>query len=316
MQLQRFGYAETQTLTKVKWRPKSDPLQSSPSNEGLLVASSALALLSLNPAYRVFSSLALRSIALFSASASLMNNEDDDKATTTAKCLKVAALTLGIATFAFNTPTLIVASLTIDACVQGMELVKSEGGIKTWTHLTTLISNVLIMKYIQTPAYSFALLAIGINAVALIVISGYTTFKSDQSIISKLCYVILAGVSAYQVGNMLSHNIPKTVRLDAPFTNTTDKELTIYDGDPSQEPDFNRYMKLLRPGDSIDPNQYGEGFWNFNVIYDWKLVDKPGYQAWAPDHWASMSQLHTVTVTPTLSPQELFQMPVGGIVLQ
>lgn len=172
-------------------------------HKGLLLLTTALAILGAIPPLRLFASIALRATALLSSTTACVDNWKAD--TTFEKIMKVAKMTgvaLGLAGMAAASPLVLIASLAADVGIQALEMVKAfykgEDG-KGCIHLGMLIVDVLALAGLIVGSWELMVAALAVSILAMIIIGSvainWNYMRTEERDPWMIPYFLLAAIN-------------------------------------------------------------------------------------------------------------------------
>jgi len=260
--------------------------------KGLLVLTTATAIISIIPPLKLVGSLATRSIALLSSSVNCIEAPHaKDRISSALKCAKVAIVAIGLIGIAASQPLLIIASLAADVGVNALETIKAiknKQGHQAAIKFTTSIIDSLVLAAIATGSWQLMLAASSVSAIAMagFAIKSFSSARTNTDVIEPLCYTILAGIG---VASAISASKLSDITRSY-FQNTTKKTMTLYQSAQlhggGQGP---RVIATVHPDQTVDLSQtvirtlpYNQGWtfsgsrWAWNGLPKWSFL---GYSA-------------------------------------
>lgn len=170
--------------------------------KGLLIATTACAILSLIPPLRLAGALALRGVALLASGVNVMDDWKREGALgRLMKIAKVAVVILGLVALAAASPVLVIASLVVDLALQIFEFGKAiyeRDVIRALSHLAFIVIDTLALAGIIAGSWELMVAAIAVQSAAMLAFAGlsflFAYLNQDASqFIDTLCFIALAG---------------------------------------------------------------------------------------------------------------------------
>lgn len=295
----------------------SDFLKTIPKKEmqrGLLVVTTATAILATIPPLRLAGSLALRSIAFLSSGVNSAGNWEREGIFGRALgCAKIAVVAVGAIGVVAASPTLIVASVAADIAVQTFELGKAiynEDPDRALCSLGVIVVDSFVLAAVATGAWPFLVTAAAISAfvmAGLAIKAGATSCLNDDPwmAVDSLCYAALATLGIVNAAMIPSYyrDVPLTWRYN--IRNRSDYSVEVYNKHGSVvarvAPRDAAYVKI-DVKDSID----GEYAKLIYVGSDGIAADVRYLRPW------NAAVFRTELSSPALAPKEFPKVPVGG----
>lgn len=224
------------------------------SHRALLGVSVALGALSLIPPLRFVGALALRSVSFLSASASCSNRwGTDNLAGRAVKCIRIAAVGVGLVGVAASSPATIIASLATEIALQIFDAAKAfyrGDWPKGLAHCSFVVINTLALAAVATGGWQLAVAAASISAAAMVAIGMATamTARSDGDVFESGCYFALAALGVASAISAAQITSWKKVKCDYSFKNTSKFVAKIWS---DRTPNAKCVAKLL-PGEKIE----------------------------------------------------------------
>lgn len=189
---------------------------------GLLVATTATAILASIPPFRAAGSLAVRTIAFLSSGLNCVGA--DSKSSLLASIGKCAVVALGIAAVAFSRPVLFTASLVADIGLQVFQMAKHiyDGeNCKAALNLSIIVVDAFALAAVATGSWPFMVTA---AAISTCVMFGFflNALGSEANSLDTACYGILAGLGL--VNTIAAAKFTKTKPETSKFTVKNDQD--------------------------------------------------------------------------------------------
>lgn len=238
-------------------------------NKGLLIVSTACAILSLIPPLRLAGALALRGTALLSSGVNGMDSwKTEGILGRITQISQVALIILGIIAVATASPVLILASIAADLALQIFEMgrcLNQKEYSKALCHLGIVVIDTLLLAGLIVGSWELMVAALSVQATAMLVFmcaAGAMALenKDNSLLLEATCFAILAGVGvtgALTTAEMRSLT-PKNPHFK--FKSDSDQPKIILDKN-------NRIITILESGESTNFQLPKDGYVN---VIDYK----------------------------------------------
>lgn len=260
---------------------------------GLLVMTVGCAVLALIPPFRVVGSLLGRSIAFLSRSLHFGCEASRQHLTNWEKALevgKLAVIVLGFIAVAAVSPVLVIASLVADAGLQAIELVKAlhKGDYKkAFIHLGLLATDTLVITAIAAASWKLMVAAAAVSAFVLLTMAFMV--PQDETALSTVCYIMLAGVGAFSGVLTAEHSRQRISDAHFRIKNEGKKDIVV------------ERNTVIRPGQTKE--------FTYDGTDTLEIFDKStGHETYVHAYQVNYS---TEVTMPSLNPLAFPTLPVG-----